>query len=388
MTQTKSPGRPYSTVGKFWKSLLYALPMILILFFFTSGGKPDFSNGPRTVALLLTLSFFSVVFFLMLYTGRTDRYRAMVFVLFSVFMSISFISMMFEARQAMTFNNADLLECKIPFCHLVIPMTIIPAALTNSIIFPGNIIGGFAAISMMVVLWFGATLVLGRGFCSWGCFYGGWDDGFSRIRKKPVIKKFSPLLRWMPFAVLFLVVLSAAMTLVPTYCDWICPFKTVTEFEKVTNFETLVKTIVFLSLFIGLVITLPILTRKRAQCGLLCPLGAVNSAFNKVNAFELKIDKEKCTECMKCSRECPVEALTPEDVKNGKASFLCVKCGKCVDACSKQAIQLHIKGTPNDKRLTFARNLFLYTSFLFLAVFSSGSYQGGIYYIMKWLHLA
>ena len=112
---------------------------------------------------------------------------------------------MLEMRHSMSFSQADILECKIPFCHLVIPMMILPAAFTKSIIFPGSIIGGFANISSMVVLWLVATLVLGRGFCSWGCFYGGWDDGFSRIRKRPVIKKISELWKWMPFAVLIMV---------------------------------------------------------------------------------------------------------------------------------------------------------------------------------------
>lgn len=97
----------------------------------------------------------------------------------------------------------------------------------------------------MVVLWVVATLVLGRGFCSWGCFYGGWDDGFSRFRKKPVIKKISESWKWMPFAVLIMVALTAAFTLAPTYCEWLCPFKAVTEFEKVTSVKTAAQTGIF-----------------------------------------------------------------------------------------------------------------------------------------------
>jgi ferredoxin-type protein NapH len=388
MEPIKSALSNYSTVGKLWKSILLTLPMLFILFFFMSGGKPDFSNPARGMALLVTWVFFTFMFFMMLYTGKTDLYRAMIFILFAVFMSTTFINYMLQARQSIAFSNADLLECKIPFCHLVIPMTIIPAALTKSIIFPGSIVEGFAAISLMVVLWFGASIALGRGFCSWGCFYGGWDDGFSRINKKAIIKKINPLWKYTPFAVLFLVVISAAITLMPTYCAWLCPFKSVTEYEKVTNFESLVKTIIFLSLFISLVVVLPVLTKKRTQCGMFCPMGAVNAAFNKVSAFDVKIDKSKCNECQKCITVCPIDAISSEDLKNGKVSVLCMKCGKCVDACQKSAIRFAIKGTPVDKRITFSRNLFLYTSFLFLAVFSSGSYQGAIYQIIHWLKLA
>ncbi|MDP4228101.1 MAG: 4Fe-4S binding protein [Bacteroidota bacterium] len=378
----------YSTTGKFWKSLLLTLPMSFILFFFMSGGKPDFSDAGKTTALLVTYVFFTLMFFLMLYTGRTDRYRAIIFILFSIFMSISFTSFMVSARQAVSFNNADFLQCKIPFCHMVIPMTIIPAALTKSIIFPGSIIEGFAAISTMVVIWFGASIVLGRGFCSWGCFYGGWDDGFSRLKKKPLIKHIPSIYRLMPYAVLLLVVISAAISLSPTYCNWLCPFKTVTEYEKVTNTETLIKTIIFLGLFISLVIVLPILTRKRTQCGMFCPVGAFSSMFNKVSAFDVRIDKSKCSECMKCAKVCPVNAISENNIRDGKVSITCTRCGKCVDACSKSAIHYTIKGTAEGRHTSFARNLFLYTSFLFLAVFSSGSYIQALYHIFQWMHLA
>jgi polyferredoxin len=266
-------------------------------------------------------------------------------------------------------------------------MMIIPAALTKSIIFPGSIIDGFANISTMVVLWSLATIALGRGFCSWGCFYGGWDDGFSRVRKKTYIRKINAIWRWMPFAALLLVAITAALTLVPTYCDWICPFKAVTEFEAITSVETVVKTIVFASLFLGLVIVLPILTRKRTQCSFLCPLGAVNSLSNKINPFVVKIDKNLCTDCMKCVDACPLFALTREGVKNGEVSMLCSKCGKCVDVCSQHAIHFGIRGVPVGRMVRFSRNTFLFVSYLFLAVFSAGSIysliQGILNYIFK-----
>jgi polyferredoxin len=307
------------------------------------------------------------------YTGKTDKFRAILFIAFALSLSFTLISNMMAMRNSMSFSLADMLECKIPFCHLVIPMMILPAAFTKSIIFPGSIISGFAGIASMVVLWLTATLVLGRGFCSWGCFYGGWDDGFSRLRKKPVIKKISETWRWMPFAVLFMVAITAALALVPTYCDWICPFKAVTEFEQVTSVESAAKAGVFISLFGGLVVVLPVMTRKRTQCSFLCPLGPINSVSNKVTPFTIKIDKKNCTECMKCVETCPLFALTPEGIRDGKVSFFCSKCGKCVDACTKNAVQFGIKGVPPGTMKNFSRNLFLFVSFLFIAVFSSGS---------------
>lgn len=354
-------------------SLLYSLPMFLLTFLFISGGRPDFTDPAATLAKALTFLLVNVLFFLMHYTGKTDKYRAVLFIIFALTLSFTLINNMLIMRHSMSFSQADILECKIPFCHLVIPMLILPAALTKSIIFPGTIIGGFANISSMVVLWIAATLVLGRGFCSWGCFYGGWDDGFSRLRKKPFLKKLSDTWKWMPFAALILVAITAAIAMGPTYCDWICPFKAVTEFESVTSVETAAKAGVFISLFAGLVVVLPVMSKKRTQCSYLCPLGAVSTLSNKVTPFKLNINKEKCTECFKCVEVCPLFAVTRQDIKDGKISVFCSKCGKCIDACTKNAIEYGIKGVQAGTTGNFPRNIFLFVSFLFMSVFSSGS---------------
>lgn len=354
-------------------SLLNTLPMFILTFMFMTGGRPDFSNPAQTLALLVTFLGMNTLFFLMHYTGKTDRFRAVIFIIFALALSFTLIKNMVDMRSSMSFSQADMVECRIPFCHLVIPMMILPAALTKSIIFPGSIIGNFADISSMVILWFAATIVLGRGFCSWGCFYGGWDDAFSRFRKKPLIRKISDSWKWMPFAVLIIVALTAALTLIPTYCDWICPFKAVTEFEKVTNVESAAKAGVFISLFAGLVVVLPVMTRKRTQCSFLCPLGAINSVSNRITPFTVKIDKAACSNCNKCVDLCPMFALTREGIKEGSVSVFCSKCGKCVDACPKNAIHYGIRGVPVESMKKFSRSLFLLVSFLFIAVFSSGS---------------
>jgi len=357
----------------FGKSLLYTLPMFLITFMFMTGGRLNFSDPASLAATLIALLLVNVLYFLMHYTGKTDRYRVVLFIIFALTLSFTLIKNMIAVRSSMSFSQADVLECKIPFCHLVIPMMILPAVFTKSIIFPGSILNGFANISSMIVLWLVSTLVLGRGFCSWGCFYGGWDDGFSRLRKRPFIRNINEIWRWMPFAVLIMVALTAALTLIPTYCDWICPFKAVTEFEKVTSVESAAKAGIFLSLFVGLVVILPAMTKKRTQCSFLCPLGAVNSLSNKVTPFTVKVDKEACNECFKCVEVCPLFALTKEDIKEGKVSMFCSKCGKCVDACSKNAIHYSIKGVPSGTMKKFSRNLFLFVSFLFMSAFSAGA---------------
>lgn len=374
---TKEPGKNHFEEMSSFKALLFTLPMMAFTFLLLSRGT--LPHDPlRLFAFLLTYFFFNTLFFLMLRTGRTDRWRAVIFVAFAAVFTVSFVSHYIEARGSMAINEANLLECKTPFCHIVIPMTIIPIALTRTIIFPGTMTGIYAAIASMFVLWMGASLALGRGFCGWGCFFGGWDDGFSRVLKKPVIRRIGEKWRYLPFAVLLAVALTSAAMLSPTYCEWLCPFKTVTEYVQVTSVKTLLQMVIFISLFAGLVVVLPVLTKRRIQCGLFCPFGAFQSFTNYVNPFEVRADKDLCVKCKKCVNICPTFSITEETLAKGKTRMTCIKCGKCIDNCPKGALSFHIKGTAIGKGRQAQRLFFLYPAFLFLATMAGHSFQNAI----------
>lgn len=370
------------TKGRAWLSLALTLPMVLILFLLLTQGQNVFAEPDRFFAYGATLLLDAFLFFKMLHTGKTDKWRAVLFVTFAVTLSVAFIAHMVEMRGARTFSEADVLQCKIPFCHIVTTVILIPLALSQSIIFPGAIEGGFANISQMLIIIFGGLLILGRGFCAWGCFYGGWEDGVSRLRKTPVWKKPPGYLRWGGFAVLILVALTSAATLVPTYCVWLCPFKAVTEYSTPYDFTSLVQFLLFASIFVGLVIILPFLTRKRTQCAWFCPMGAFNSLFNVVNAWDVRIDKDKCVRCGKCIRNCPVFAVDEDSLESGRTNSNCIKCGRCADECRTGAIGYHLRFTRIMKHPTTARMLFLYAGFAFLAAFSGGAIQQTILIVL------
>lgn len=365
------------------KTLLLCLPMLLITFMMLSQGKFP-AEGVRIFALAVTYLFINGIFFLMIRTGKTDRWRSILFVVYSVCFVISFITHLIEARGSMAISEANMIEGLTPFCHIVIPMTLIPVALTKTIIFPGTIVGGFASIASMFVLWIGSSLALGRGFCSWVCFFGGMDEGFSRLFKKTRIKNINIKWTYLPYAVLLVVVLGAALTLAPVYCAWFCPFKTVTEFPEVTSVKILIQTIIFVSLFIALVIILPALTKRRTQCSLFCPFGAFQSFTNKINVFDVRVDPDKCIQCKKCIAICPAFSITEETIARGKTTMTCMKCGKCIDACKQKALFYHVKGTPlTVGHYEIYRRLFLYPAFLFLATMAGGQVQDAIIRIIK-----
>jgi ferredoxin-type protein NapH len=374
------PQHPVSA-KKILKSIGLSLPMVLLTSLLTFGrGTPK--DPFHLASMLLTFVFINALFFMMVFTGKTNRYRTIFFVAISLGFVATFIPNLLATRGNIAISKSEMIEGNVPFCHIVIPMTIIPAALTQTIIFPGHLLGGFAPIAGMIIIWLGASIAIGRGWCSWACFYGGLDEACSHIRKKPWIRKIHPRWTWLPYAVLLLVAVTAAATLSPTYCEWLCPFKAVTEFEAVTSFKTLIQTIIFAALFIGLVVVLPILTRRRTQCGLFCPMAGFQSFTNKANIFDVKIDRNLCADCGHCISTCPTFSLDKESVAAGKTRLSCAKCGHCVDACPKGAAYYHVKGTTPKIGSNLARMLFLYPAFLFGSVFATQFISDAIFKFM------
>jgi ferredoxin len=362
-------------------AVLLSLPMLLLslFMFFGQGGVP--ADPLKAIPFLITLVLVNILFFLMIRTGKTDRYRAIFFIAMAVLFVVSFLAHFQEARGSMALTAGEEIKGRTPFCHIAILGSIVPAVLSRTIVFPGSMLGSFS-IATMIVMWLGATLALGRGFCSWGCFFGGLEDGFSRIRRRPWLRKIAERWTYMSYAVLVATVVLSAALLTPFYCEWLCPFKAVTEYFEVSSFERMLQFVVFFGLFLGLVVILPILSRRRTQCGLFCPMGAFQSFSNKINPFEIRISRDQCKDCDKCVRECPTFSLNADTIAQGRTRISCVKCGKCVDDCPTGAISFHIKGTRPHAKPARARFLFLFPAFLFLTTFGGGMIQDGLYRIL------
>lgn len=286
---------------------------------------------------------------------------------------IGFIASLIAVRGSMSISVERMIAGDTPFCFLAIPMMIVPAALSKTIIFPGSILPtptNDKAIATMVALWLAATIVLGKGWCSYGCFFGGIEEGFAALRKRPLLRRIHPSLRLLPWGVLAAIVLLSAATYSPTYCEWLCPFKAVTEFPEVRSAQTAAQFGIFSALFAGLVIALPVATKKRTQCTFLCPFGAFQSLFNHISVFDIRVNRSACAGCTSlCTSSCPTLSIDKSSIEAGKTLISCMKCGACVDACRKGAAVWHVKGTPIGVRPETARLLYLYGAWGFATMF-------------------
>lgn len=322
-------------------STVLSLLMAAVVFFFVIV-MSNFSAASWLYGIFLVYLFTRMTFAERKQKGSGVKYRRIFQTVFAVFFCISFISRLFAERGSMAITTGALVNSELPFCHIAIPQVLLPFIITKNIIFPARISGHYASIASMLCIWLVMTFTVGRGWCSWICFYGGWEEGFSHAAKKRRLNLISKNkeIREFQFGFFAFIVLASLGAMSTVYCEWFCPFKLVTEFSPMNTIPGLISGVLFIGLFLGLVVILPVLTKRRTQCSTLCPFGAFASLTDRVSLFRMSIDTEKCRGCMKCVSACPFGAIDVQTIreKKGHPELTCAKCGECVQVCSEKAI--------------------------------------------------
>jgi ferredoxin-type protein NapH len=183
-------------------------------------------------------------------------------------------------------------------------------------------------IPLCMVAGIGIGFLKGRKWCDWFCPRGSFFDAF--------VKPLSPTRRIHPFfksLTLRLGVLAflMSMMIVQIVRRWPDPY-------GIGMFFVLLLTI---TTVLGIVLALAI--HQRTWC-CFCPIGSLSNWVGR-KRFPLTIDSKSCTECKVCQQVCPMQ-IAPfafkkdgmEIVKDGD----CLKCGLCVSACPKKALDLGV----------------------------------------------
>ncbi len=380
-TEARLRQLPHASPRSPGRSLLLSVPILLwsLLMFSRLYAQP---NRALHIAGAVTILFMVALFFLMMRTGSTYRWRRWFFVALGLLFPIGFIHTVLEMRGTMGIPIEEMIAGRTPFCYMPIPMLILPAVLMKTVVFPGSILPGQGmageGMAAMVGLWLAMTLVIGKGWCSYACFFGGIEEGMASVPKRPQVRTLDRRWRYGPWAVLLAMVLLSLALFEPAYCMWLCPFKAVSEYVAARNTVGLIQNGIFITLFAGLVIALPLLTRKRTQCAFFCPFGAFQSLFNKTSVFDVRIDTSRCQPCVLCQNACPTLSLTSASIAKGETLMSCMKCGACVDACPRDAAVWHIKGTEVALKPERARLMFLYGAWAMAILFGGSIIAQGL----------
>lgn len=319
---------------------------------------------------IMGVLFGSLVYFT-LSTRRMERLRRTIFIGFSAVVLVAVIAIILDMGTNTFMSWVTVHEPKYYLPGQTIGVTNFP----DTRIVPETILGsatyqegtGWEAkfpsslgdVLTYLVPYFLTAFILGRAFCGWLCPFGGLGEAFVTGRKerwklgmftKQVSTesgfRYAGLKLWVydsKYGLLLAVILLSLFFAFPLMCIY-CP---VLWLKHVIFFWLIIATLVTFMIF------LPFMTKRRWWC-LICPVGAVFALLNKFSLFRIKIDQEKCSKCMDCVSECRMYAMTPEDVEQGKCTSInCVRCGRCIEVCPEEAVDLHWLGSSKKARQWF-----------------------------------
>ncbi len=259
-----------------------------------------------------------------------------------------------------------------PFIYNLLPRLSIHLGLATSLA-AGKLLDSFF-LSFIVI---GLTLLLGRFFCGWICPMGitidATDRIFNRGKKncftgrggKRNIKPYKFIVLILSLAVALggvhvAGIIDPLSLIFRTYSSVLYPYfdsstkylftqlygvpvvNSVTEpvYSLLKSHILDYRNIMFLGhlklFFFFLAIIALSFFARRFWCQSLCPLGASLSLFSRVASFRRGVDGEKCTNCLRCERECRMNAI----YRGGEGTYEgeCIKCFECLKSCEFDAV--------------------------------------------------
>lgn len=192
----------------------------------------------------------------------------------------------------------------------------------------------FPLVFLLLILW------LGLRWCSFGCFWGGWNELFGSIFSKSIVQfkkagyfRETPVALWLFFSITSL---TGGGIL---FCLVLCPFKLSSIPAKTTYFLGHL----WFPVLLLAVIVLPLLTKKHFFCRFFCPLKGFISLLGNKSGY-LRINEKKCNYCNRCISFCPEMAIGESSSGIKIDSAYCTYCLKCYSFCPQQAIEVISSG--------------------------------------------
>lgn len=191
-------------------------------------------------------------------------------------------------------------------------------------------------------------MLLGRAICGFLCLFGFIQDLLYKI-PTPKIKvphKVDKPLRYVKYLMLLVLVFILPVVITnafgmgnPYFCKWVCPAGTLEGgVPLLASDETLRSNIGFLFYWKASLLVLILVASvfiRRPFCKYFCPLGAFYGLFSKISLWRMTLDKEKCIDCGRCEKACPMNVAVRKDINVPE----CIRCGNCKRVCPTDAIR-------------------------------------------------
>jgi polyferredoxin len=202
-----------------------------------------------------------------------------------------------------------------------------------------GIINGSFIVFLLLFL---SSLIIGRAFCGWVCPAAGCQEAISRVREKRVTKgNWIKWIIWIPWisAIIVLAVRNHGYNKIDFF------YQTTFGF----SISNIISAITYV--FVLLLIVIPaFIIGRRSFCHNICwmaPFMIVGSTIR--NAFKwpslrLSAEKDRCTQCQTCTKNCPMSLSVSEMVVSDQMENKeCILCGSCIDGCLHSVIRYKFK---------------------------------------------
>ena len=177
-----------------------------------------------------------------------------------------------------------------------------------------------ATIHYAVAKIFG-PLVFGRGWCGYACWTAMVLD-FLPYRTPAGPRKKIGWIRYIAFAASLVFVLALFMAKKE-------------NMERIMFFAFIIGNIVYYGVGIALAF---ILKDNRAFCKYICPVTVFLKPMSYFSLFRVKCDKNKCINCGKCRRVCPMDVDVTDNSRKRENGTECILCMECVRNCPRNAL--------------------------------------------------
>lgn len=201
----------------------------------------------------------------------------------------------------------------------------------------GVISGSLITFTAMLI----GSIFFGRLFCGWICPAGATQELCFKLNNKDFkggkrnwIKYFI----WVPWI--------AVITVMFVQAGGITAFDPFYQTYYGISIQD-IQSIVLFFVITGLIAGIALAAGKRASCHTICWMAPfmiigrkIRNAIN-LPALQLVADKNECTNCKICSRNCPMSLDVNSMVqKEAMENSECILCANCADNCPKNAIKL------------------------------------------------
>jgi len=237
--------------------------------------------------------------------------------------------MLQKIRKPIVISTAVLFHLLLIFHLLFSPVIIVFAS------WKGIINASFVVFVLMAVL----SLFFGRAYCSWFCPGCGVQQVISLIIKKKSENSKAILIKYVIFALW-------AGAIVAGYI--VNGFRSV-DFGYGMSDITIQRKIILTIGAILIIVPLTAIFGQFASCKYVCWAAPLMIFGTKIRNFfhfpglRLKADKDKCSGCLLCNKNCPMNLPVSDHVKIGLMDHdECILCGNCVDHCKINVIKFTV----------------------------------------------